>query len=166
MPLTCIRFFLRFAYSRSVRFNRVFCFSNFTAFQKALHPDDRVAVLARVRAQLEQRTPLDMSCRLACGPDTYRWFRLRALAERDAAGRPKRLSGSIRDISGQIDAEQALHRSEDFYRTVLDANVATIGERDGVAATKRYIGFLGELPGRSTVLRSTTLDDTRRALEL
>lgn len=104
--------------------------NNFTAFQKALHPDDRVPVLARVRSQLEQRTPLDMSCRLAFGPNQYRWFRLRALAERDAAGRPKRLSGSIRDISSQVDAEQALHRSEDFYRTVLDALPVSVGYID------------------------------------
>jgi PAS domain S-box-containing protein len=104
--------------------------NNFTAFQKALHADDRVAVLARIRGQLEQRTPLDMSCRLACGAGKYRWFRLRALAERDAAGRPKRLSGSIRDISSQIDAEQALHRSEDFYRTVLDALPVSVGYID------------------------------------
>jgi len=104
--------------------------NNFTAFQKALHAEDRMSVLARIRSQLEQRVPLDLSCRLACGSGDYRWFRLRALAERDAAGRPKRLSGSIRDISSQIDAEQALHRSEDFYRTVLDALPVSVGYID------------------------------------
>jgi nifR3 family TIM-barrel protein len=53
-----------------------------------------------------------------------------------------------------------------LYLSVLDATVLSIGERDGVASTKRYAGFLGPLDARRTVLRATTLDDTRRALGL
>ncbi len=46
---------------------------------------------------------------------------MRGEAERDAAGRPLRLSGSLSDISAQIDAEEALSRSQDFYGTILDS---------------------------------------------
>jgi PAS domain S-box-containing protein len=134
--------------------------NNFTAFQKALHPDDRIAVLTRIRNHLEQRLPLDMSCRVTCGSGVHRWFRLRALAERDAAGRPKRLSGSIRDISSQVDAEQALHRSEDFYSTVLDALPVSVGYIDRneriVYANRASHAFLG---GHTTELRDQSLRD-------
>jgi PAS domain S-box-containing protein len=95
--------------------------NTFTAFQNMLHDQERIAVLAKIRGHLEQRSALDLNCRLRCGNGEYRWFRLRGSAERDAAGRPRRLSGSIRDISSLLDAEQALHRSESFYGTILDA---------------------------------------------
>jgi len=102
----------------------------FTALQRVLHDEERVTVLTKIRGHLEQRTPLDLRCRVLCKSGEYRWFRLRGSAERDAAGRPRRLSGSIRDISGQIDAEQALHRSEDFYSAILDALPLTVAYLD------------------------------------
>jgi PAS domain S-box-containing protein len=102
----------------------------FTAFQRVLHDEERLTVLSKIRSHLEQRTQLDLDCRVRCKTGEYRWFRLRGNAERDAAGRPRRLSGSIRDISGQIDAEQALHRSEDFYGTILNALPVTVAYID------------------------------------
>ena len=95
--------------------------NTFASFQRALHEQDRVIVMTRLRNHLERRAPLDLNCRLANHKREYRWFRLRAQAERDAAGRPVRLSGGVRDIQEQIDAELALRRNEAFYRTILDA---------------------------------------------
>jgi len=69
-------------------------------------------------------------------------------------------------LAGHTIAPPTDTERRELYRTVLEANVASIGEPDGVASTKRYIGFLGELPGRLAVLRSTTLDDALRALAL
>jgi PAS domain S-box-containing protein len=105
----------------------------FTAFKNVLHPDDEFLVLAKIRTHLEQRTPLDLRCRLRTRAGAFRWFRLRAEAQRDAAHRPRRLAGSIRDISAQIEAEEALHRNRDFYGTILDALPICIGylDRDG-----------------------------------
>jgi len=117
----------------------------FTAFQRVLHDDERLTVLSKIRNHLEQRQQLDLNCRVRCKSGEYRWFRLRGNAERDAAGRPRRLSGSIRDISGQIDAEQALHRSEDFYSTLLDAlplTVAYIGCDERILYANKASGVL------------------------
>jgi nifR3 family TIM-barrel protein len=69
-------------------------------------------------------------------------------------------------FAGQTIAPPSNAERRELYKTVLDATVATIGERDGVASTKRYAGFLGPLEARRTVLRATMLDDTRRALDL
>jgi len=93
----------------------------FLAFQNALHGDDRTLVLGKIRSHLENRWRLDMRCRVVTRNGEIRWCRLRGEAERDAGGRPTRLSGSLSDIHEQVDAQEALHRSQDFYGTVLDS---------------------------------------------
>ena len=93
----------------------------FQAFQNIIAEDDRPFVMARIRAHLENREPLDVRCRVRGRSGTIIYCRLRGQAERDAAGRPARLAGSISDISAQIAAEQALNRSQDFYGTILDS---------------------------------------------
>jgi len=93
----------------------------FSAFQNVLHPDDRALVLGKIRSHLEDRVKLDVRCRVNARGGRLFWCRLRGEAARDAAGRPLRLSGSISDISAQIDAEEALNRSQDFYGTILDS---------------------------------------------
>lgn len=95
--------------------------NTFQAFQNVLHPEDRVAVLAKIRAHLENQSRLDTRCRVVTRKGNIVWCRLRGEAERDASGRPTRLAGSLSDISAQIDAEKALSRSQDFYGTVLDS---------------------------------------------
>jgi PAS domain S-box-containing protein len=93
----------------------------FVAFQNALHPDDRALTLGKIRAHLENRRQLDVRCRVTTRSGAVIWCRMRGEAERDAAGRPLRLSGALSDISAQIDAEEALSRSQDFYSTILDS---------------------------------------------
>ncbi len=93
----------------------------FMAFQNVLHPDDRMLVLGKIRQHLENQKPLDVRCRVLARNGACLWCRMRGRAERDAAGRPLRLAGSISDISAQIEAEEALHRSQDFYGTILDS---------------------------------------------
>lgn len=93
----------------------------FSAFQGLLHEADRVLVLAKIRAHLENRAPLDVRCRINVVAGDLIWCRLRGRADRDAAGRPIRLAGSISDISAQIQAEEALRLSQDFYGTILDS---------------------------------------------
>jgi PAS domain S-box-containing protein len=93
----------------------------FSAFQDVLHPEDRSLVLGKIRAHLENHARLDVRCRVATRTDETIWCRLRGETERDAAGRPLRLSGSISDIRGQVEAEEALNRSQDFYGTILDS---------------------------------------------
>jgi PAS domain S-box-containing protein len=116
--------------------------------QRVLHDEERVTVLTKIRAHLEQRAPLDLRCRVLCKSGEYRWFRLRGSAERDAAGRPRRLSGSIRDISGQIDAELALHRSEGFYSAVLDSLPLTVAYIDRTGTVVYANQASGELVGK------------------
>ncbi len=93
----------------------------FASFQNALHPEDRALVLSKIRAHLENQAKLDLRCRVNTRTGATIWCRLRGEAARDAAGRPLRLSGSISDISAQLEAEEALNRSQNFYGTILDS---------------------------------------------
>jgi PAS domain S-box-containing protein len=93
----------------------------FASFQNVLHPEDRTLVLGKIRAHLENTTKLDVRCRVVTRRGVTIWCRLRGEAARDAAGRPLRLSGSISDISAQLEAEEALNRSQNFYGTILDS---------------------------------------------
>jgi two-component system, chemotaxis family, CheB/CheR fusion protein len=63
-----------------------------------IHRDDLAAVAAAEQALLRDGTPLDVEYRLQCRDGTYRWFRGRAAAHYDAAGRVTHASGSIQDI--------------------------------------------------------------------
>jgi PAS domain S-box-containing protein len=119
----------------------------FSSFKNVLHPDDCTLVLGKIRAHLENHAPLDLRCRVVSSSGATIRCRLRGEAERDAAGRPTRLSGSISDISAQVDAEEALLRSQDFYGTILDTLPLFIGYADRderiVYANRAVEGLIG-----------------------
>lgn len=128
----------------------------FTAFQHALHEDDRQQVLENIRAHLEAGGALDVRCRLYTRTGSAVWCRLRGQAERDAAGRPCRLAGSISDISAQLTAEAELQRSQSFYGTVLNSLPLFIAYSDRdervVFANRSFEEFFGFKQEHGTTL--------------
>ncbi len=82
----------------------------FESFESRLHPEDRAAVLDRVRAHLEDRVPYDVEYRLKTKSGEYRWFRARGQAIWDDAGRPTRMAGSITDLTDRKRYEETLSR--------------------------------------------------------
>ncbi|HEY0943394.1 MAG TPA: PAS domain-containing protein [Steroidobacter sp.] len=80
--------------------------SNF--LQEFLHPDDVETIAAASRVHFQQRLPYDVEIRLRTRSGEYRWYRARATAERDADGRPLRLSGSLQDVTEARSAREAL----------------------------------------------------------
>ena len=131
----------------------------FSAFQSIVFEEDRLRVLASIRGHLENRQPLDVRCRIKTGGGGLLWCRMRGEAERNAGGRPLRLAGSISDISAQVEAEQALSRTQDFYGTVLDSLPLFIAYADSservIYANRRFLEFFA-LPG---------YDDQRRTIQ-
>jgi PAS domain S-box-containing protein len=84
-------------------------FPSYTHFLRLyLHPDDSAAVAAATQAHFQQGTPYDVEIRLRTKSGDYRWYRARASAERDADGRPLRLSGSLQDVTEARAAREAL----------------------------------------------------------
>lgn len=92
----------------------------------ALHPDDLDRVLSAQESHLEQHRPFDEEFRLRCASGEFRWFRGRAQAAWDTAGKPRRFAGSITDIHEHRMAVQALRESEARFHHIVD------GSTDGV----------------------------------
>jgi two-component system sensor histidine kinase/response regulator len=91
-----------------------------------IHPDDAPAATSATRRHLAGDPPYDVEVRLRAADGTYRWFRLRGTAERDANGQPLRMSGSIHDI-------QKLRLAEDALRDVQARFARAIhGTQDGL----------------------------------
>jgi hypothetical protein len=90
-------------------------------FEALLHPDDLAGVFERVRQHLEDKRPYDVEYRLHTKNGEYKWFRARGVAERDQAGKPLRMAGSLTDITERKQAEEKLLKSEAQIKAVLES---------------------------------------------
>ena len=100
-----------------------------------LHPDDRRRVVQRLSACLEPgRPPYDIEYRLLDKQGDYRWVHARAeVVQRDEKGQALRMAGSLQCITERKRAENALHRSEELLRSVINNSTTAIyaKQRDG-----------------------------------
>lgn len=72
-----------------------------------MHPDDIEAVKEATRQHLKHNELYDVRYRLQHRDGNYHMFRARGTVERDAAGEPVVMAGSMEDISEQVAAELA-----------------------------------------------------------
>ncbi|WP_439535639.1 PAS domain-containing sensor histidine kinase [Methyloversatilis sp.] len=130
------------------------------SFFGRLHPDDVGAVNAAVQAHFRHGAPYDIELRLRTKDDQWRWFRSRGEVERDAAGQPLRMAGSISDITARRQIEDALRDSQARASAMLHTvpvGIALTGLDDGLVVEAndelgRILGWpAGEMVGRSTV---------------
>jgi diguanylate cyclase (GGDEF)-like protein/PAS domain S-box-containing protein len=94
-----------------------------TGWVAAIHPEDASMITARWADCVASGRSFDVEirCRLADGG--YRWFRSRAAARRDEAGRLIRWYGTAEDIHERKLAEAALRESEAFARSVVESSI-------------------------------------------
>jgi PAS domain S-box-containing protein len=110
----------------------------------ALHPDDREPISAAFRAYLASSTPYTMELRLRDRLGAYRWQITRALPVLDPDGAVVRWHGVTFDIDERKRAEEALARSEQRFRRVVES---------------RPVGVLfADTAGRITDANQTLLD--------
>lgn len=81
-------------------------------FFERIHPDDAALANAALQAHLRHGSPYDVELRMRTRSGDYRWFRSRGEAERDAAGQPLRMAGSISDITLRKAIAKALSDSQ------------------------------------------------------
>jgi PAS domain S-box-containing protein len=103
-----------------------------------LHPDDVHVVRDALDAHLAGRTDrIDTEFRLAGTGGGWRWTRsVGRVVERDAAGRPTRLAGTLRDISER-------RAAQDRLRVALAENEKLVAElREALGKVKTLSGLL------------------------
>ena len=91
----------------------------FASFESRLHPDDHDWVLREVDNHLRRRKPYDVEYRLRTKSGEYRWFRARGQAIWDDTGQPKRMAGSITDVT-------EAHRLRERFRLAVEASPAAL----------------------------------------
>lgn len=92
-----------------------------SAWQEAIHPDEREQARAIFAAAMSQGTALRQEMRLRRADGAYRWFLVQARPLRDASGRAVQWFGAATDIHEQRSALEALRRSEARFRTLSEA---------------------------------------------
>ncbi len=100
----------------------------YDSWSSRLHPDDRSRVLGAIAGHLERREPYDLEFRLRTDHRGYRWFRARAQAKWDEAGRPVRMVGSMTDVTDRQVAEQELRLLKTAMDNANDAILITEAE--------------------------------------
>lgn len=100
------------------------------AFLTTLHPDDRSSVSRAYSHSIGTGSDYAVEYRIIRDDGTVRWVESTARVSRDGAGRPVRIVGVDRDITGRKLAEAALAESERAYRSTFDgapAGIAHVG---------------------------------------
>lgn len=99
---------------------------------KRVHPDDFQRVMTQLRDHMSGSDAFfESEHRLRRKDGDYIWVHERGVALRDAGGTPWRMVGAISDISRRKEVESALQRSEEAYRSVVNAVTQVIFRSDG-----------------------------------
>jgi PAS domain S-box-containing protein len=121
------------------------------AFLPLVHPDDRAALLARIRHACATGEVCHHEYRIVRADGRVLWVADRgAVVERDAQGHPVRFVGSLRDITAEHASRVALAESEQRLQLALRAGEMGLWDWDypsgGLVVNERWKTMLGLAP--------------------
>ncbi|MDO9709001.1 PAS domain-containing protein [Paracraurococcus lichenis] len=102
-----------------------------------LHPEDRPRLRERIRRILAEAGPYALEYRILLPDGRTRWLHDRGEVFADAAGRPVRALGAVRDVTARRAAEDALREGEARLRLAQEAG--GIGSWDLDLATGKQV---------------------------
>ena len=86
--------------------------TSYESFLASVHPEDKDAVIAAVRATVLQGAPYEIEHRVVWPDGTVRWLHERGAVERDDSGEPVRMLGVVMDIDERKRTALALAERE------------------------------------------------------
>src|SRR2546428_7015152 len=111
-----------------------------------IHQDD-LDTAAQAWARADETHALDLTARIRAADGSYRWFQARAEPMRDEAGRIVHWYGVAVDIDDRKRAEEALQKSEQELRVIVDALPQTIvglgPDGSGLYANRPLLDYTG-----------------------
>jgi len=113
--------------------------ATYEAFLDCVHPEDRQSVIDAVNASVERGADYGIEHRIVWPDGTVRWVMETGDVVRDESGKPVRMLGIVQDVTSRKSAAEALHESEDMFRTVAEQspNMVFINLRDRVVYANR-----------------------------
>jgi formate hydrogenlyase transcriptional activator len=131
----------------------------------AVHPADLPRVIAAWQHAVETGLPYELEHRIRRGDGEYRWFQLRGLPLRNAEGLIVRWYVLLTDIDDRKQAEDALYKSEERWRSVFENSAIGVALTDmrgrflaTNAAYQNMLGYTQEEIGELTFLELTHED--------
>lgn len=140
--------------------------ANFEFFKRTVHPDDLGRVLHVMEEHFKGHTAAsEFDYRLITHSGEIKWMRGRGrVVERDGSGQPRRMVGTISDVSHQKQIEQELrHQAEQLAERNAELerfNRATIGRELDMIALKQQINALSIQQGLTPPFQLSTLQST------
>ncbi len=91
-----------------------------TRFLELVHPEDRERVARTSVEAIRDREAFDLEYRVVRPAGEVRFVHVLCQVTREESGRPRRLFGTVQDITERRQAAAALQRSEQKYHTIVD----------------------------------------------
>jgi PAS domain S-box-containing protein len=135
--------------------------TSYATWMSYVHPDDRDRVAAAARAHINGLTPrFESTYRVPRKGGDWIWVVDRGrVVRRDAAGKPTRMVGALKDITVQLAAERALHEAKDAAEATSRAKSAFLATISHEMRTP-----LNAVIGTATLLEHTPLNEDQREL--
>ncbi|NEQ21274.1 MAG: PAS domain S-box protein [Microcoleus sp. SIO2G3] len=116
---------------------------------KRVHPDDIDQTKAALNAHLDGLTPIfELEQRVLHKDGTYHWMLSRGATLRDTNGKPCRIAGSNVDITEHKQVQEALYKSKERYRSLVEATTQIIWDTNVrgkfVTEQPRWSAFTGQ----------------------
>lgn len=92
----------------------------FETWVERLHPDDREAAVAAVKAALQDGKDFEIVFRIMCPDGSVHYIQTKAVAQQDDSGKPVRMLGTNADITQQVLVEAGLQESEERFRHAFE----------------------------------------------
>jgi PAS domain S-box-containing protein len=99
-------------------------------WEAALHPDDRTRVVADWHSALKNGQATEYEARVRRADGEYCWWFIRNVPLRDETGKIVRWYGTAIDIEDRKQAEQALRKSEERWRSVFENSAIGVALAD------------------------------------